>query len=454
VAAAIAPAAVPTNAPAASGCDLYASTNGSDSASGSESAPLRSVQKLIDKLSSGQTGCLQAGTYTDGGGTYVARFNKGGINLRSVPGARATVKGKIYFAPGNNKITVSNLTLDGRNSAGSLSISPEIMASDITLENNVITNEGTAICAMMGANGYGRAVRTVIRNNLFRNCGKDSHFEHAIYLQNTDDVQITDNVFKNSSAWAVHFYPDSQGTVVKRNVIDNNGSGVIFAGEGSQASSNNVVEQNVITNSKMNAGVLASWGSTVGRGNVVRNNCMRNSMGNIGGGGGFSVSGTVDAEPKYVNASAGDYRLTADSPCRSLLGGDAFNPGPSGSGSGSGSGGGSGTPAPAPTPSPTPTPTPAPTTKPGKAKGHKKPKKQAKKKARIARTKSVRKARAACKVAAKKAGIRKRNRKAAVKNCVAHATRSKKATKKQAAKKRIAKKQAAKKVAKKKRAKA
>ena len=45
-------------------CDLYASPSGSDSASGSLDAPLRSVQRLADSLSPGQVGCLRAGEST------------------------------------------------------------------------------------------------------------------------------------------------------------------------------------------------------------------------------------------------------------------------------------------------------------------------------------------------------------------------------------------------------
>src|SRR5215467_862763 len=47
---------------AAAPCALYASTAGNDSSSGTQAAPFRTVQKLVDSLSAGKTGCLAGGT--------------------------------------------------------------------------------------------------------------------------------------------------------------------------------------------------------------------------------------------------------------------------------------------------------------------------------------------------------------------------------------------------------
>src|SRR5688500_13484263 len=56
-----------TSAPAAADVtgDRVASKSGSDTAAGTLSSPYRTAQKLVDSLSSGQTGCLRQGTYAD-----------------------------------------------------------------------------------------------------------------------------------------------------------------------------------------------------------------------------------------------------------------------------------------------------------------------------------------------------------------------------------------------------
>ena len=62
-------------------------------------------------------------------------------------------------------------------------------------------------------------------------------------------------------------------------MIDGNGEGVLIAGGaeeyGPQASSDNVIEHNVITNSTQRHNVESHWGSPlVGERNVVRQNCI------------------------------------------------------------------------------------------------------------------------------------------------------------------------------------
>ena len=47
----------------------------------------------------------------------------------------------------------------------------------------------------------------------------------------------------------IHLYPNARRVRVHHNVMDRNGGGVIFAGDSSYASVDNVVEDNVITGS-------------------------------------------------------------------------------------------------------------------------------------------------------------------------------------------------------------
>jgi parallel beta helix pectate lyase-like protein len=348
-------------------CDLYASPFGSDGAVGSQAFPLRTPQKLADKLTAGQTGCLMSGTYsTEVSGPYVMRIGHGGapgapITIRSVPGQRATLRGIVYIVQGANNVTLSNLNFDGRRPTPDNTVSIQVMAEDVTVEDNDITNQAQAICMVLGSPGWGQAKRTIIRRNTFHDCGGfDNYLEHSVYVEWTENVLVTDNLFLRSGAYAVHMYPWAQHTTVTHNVMADNGGGAIFAGEADSASSNNVVSQNVITGSFGRPGIHSGWGGAAGVGNLASTNCMySNPLGHVDvSGGGFTASGNVIANPGYRDKAAGDYRLAPTSPCLSIVGYDtaaklmaATQPAP--------------TPTPTPTatasPSPTPTPTPTPT---------------------------------------------------------------------------------------------
>jgi parallel beta-helix repeat protein len=306
-------------------CTRVASPNGSDSGAGTEAQPFRSVQRLVDALGGGQTGCLRHGTFSGN-----VKFSKGGsagapVTLTSYPGERATIVGKFWIADSANFVTIASLNLDGRNSSDLPS--PEINGDDVVFADNDVTNQNSAICFNLGATDYGRAHRTVIERNRIHNCGRlpATNKQHGIYVEHASNVKIIDNVIVNNADRGVQLYPDAQGTYVARNVIDSNGVGFLFGGGdegfGPQASSGNVVERNVITNSTQHYNVQAYWGSwAVGQNNVLRENCIyggiydRDNHG-LGQQTGFVAQGNSLADPLFVDRAAGNYALRADSPC-------------------------------------------------------------------------------------------------------------------------------------------
>jgi hypothetical protein len=283
------------------------------------------VQRLVDALSPGETGCLRSGTYSQG----IVRFHHGGragapIRLTSYPGERARLVGGFVYVPhGADHVTVSDLDIDGSASA---EVTVQIMAADTVFERVGVTNDRRVSCMILGSNaGYGQAERTIVRESRFHDCGDpaDGSQDHAIYLENVDDAQIVDNVFWDASAWAIHLYPSARGTTVAHNVIDGNGRGVIFGGDASRASSHNVVEQNLITNSTADYNVQSYWGGPVGLDNIVRDNCLYNGKrGNVAPEEGFTAISNTVADPRYVDRDRRDYRLRPDSPCLSVVGYD------------------------------------------------------------------------------------------------------------------------------------
>ncbi len=329
------------SAPAASaaGCDRVASPAGSDSEAGSETAPFRSAQKLVDSLAAGQTGCLRAGNYTEN--VKIARGGSASapVVLSSWPGEQATVVGRLWVAKGANHVTVEHLYLDGRNA--SRLPSPTINAANTTFRHNDVTNQHTGICFSLGASSvgndpiWGRATDTLIEDNRIHDCGRlpATNQDHGVYIEASDRVVIRDNWIYDNADRGVQLFPDAQNTTIANNVIDNNGEGVNIGGDGGLASSNNTIENNLITNSTIRANVETWWGddSPVGSGNVVRGNCLASGKGGqVASERGLSATDNLVAHPDYSAAAQGDYRVPAGSPCSNRVDGQLV-PGPAGS---------------------------------------------------------------------------------------------------------------------------
>lgn len=319
-----------TEASASGTCTKVASPSGSDSASGTPSDPYRTAQKLADSLSAGEAGCLRSGRYHE----ESLKLTRGGradarVRLMSYPGERAEIVGRLWVARGADYVTISDLKLNGINA--NRHPSPSVTANHVTFRGNDVTNQHTGICFLLGKGGWGRAGSPVLEDNRIHNCGKlpATNYDHGIYIEDAADGKIINNMIYDNADRGIQFYPSAQRTRVTGNVIDGNGEGIIFGGAGGVTSSNNVIEGNIITNSRQRENV-ESWypsGNPIGRNNVVRRNCIWGGVRDDGDGGiqpqriGFSAYDNVRANPQFVNRANKDFRLAAGSPCRGLDGG-------------------------------------------------------------------------------------------------------------------------------------
>jgi Right handed beta helix region len=306
-------------AAASSSCTRFAAPYGSDAASGAEADPFASVGRLVDSLGPGETGCLFGGTYAEDvkvthGGTPAAP-----VTLRSRAGERATLRGRLWVAEGAADVVVEGLNLDGRNAGGLPS--PTVNGDRVVFRGNDVTNYHTAICFVLGsATGWGVAETVVIERNWIHDCGRlpSTNHDHGIYVETARNAQIVDNLIYDNADRGVQLYPDAQGTLVAYNVIDGNGEGVIFSGDGRTASSGNSVTANVITNSTLRFNVESWWpdGSPVGTENRAERNCLWSGHeGNIGPEVGFTARDNVVANPRFADRAAKRFTLAPDSPC-------------------------------------------------------------------------------------------------------------------------------------------
>ncbi len=314
-------------------CDRVASPGGSDSASGAPAAPVRTAAALIAGLAPGQVGCLRAGTYAGG-----LRVNHGGaagapIVVRSYPGEQAVITGRVYVPSGSDYVTFAALSLDGNFQSGERLPSPTVNANHVTFESDDVTNDHNGICFDIGSATWGFADSTVIAHDRIHDCGvlPSTNQQHGIYVQDATNTQIVDNVIVNNVDRGIQLYPNSTGAVITGNVIANNGEGIIFSGEGT-SSNNNLVEHNLIVNSKLRSDV-ESWypsGTPRGVGNLVRGNCVSTRAINTSSGG-FSAQNNLTVAPSELSATSdGSYAPAPGSACAALLGATIGAEGPEG----------------------------------------------------------------------------------------------------------------------------
>jgi len=305
-------------------CDLYAATNGSDSAPGTLTQPFATVQRLADALHAGQTGCLRDGTYTQDVTITHAGTASAPITLTSYPGERATLNGRLWIHQGADYVTITAMNLNGRNTNNLPS--PDINAAHTTFTANEVTNEHTAICFDIGSDTtYGRASDTTIQRNRIHDCGTlpAANHDHGIYVESSTGAQILENVIYNNADRGIQLYPDAQQTIIEHNIIDANGEGIIFSGDFGTASNNNTVAHNLITNATLRADI-ESWypaGNPTGQNNTVHDNCVwGGTTGTIQTTpNGFTATNNTTANPQYANPNTGDYRINNTSPCANQL---------------------------------------------------------------------------------------------------------------------------------------
>jgi Right handed beta helix region len=334
-----------TGSASAAGCDRYASPAGSDSGSGTSANPYRSVVRLDGSLSPGQTGCLLAGTYGDTStSSYLSNSGSaaGQITITPYPGATVTVVGMIDLA--GSYTTLNGLNIDGSNTAYSSERSgtscpyPVSTGLEIDGQNDILqyNNYYQSVASLRG-NGLGigwsgQANNTVIRYNRIHDVGGCDFYDHLIYLDSGNNVQIYDNwLWNDSHGWGIKLDPGPTNARIWSNVIDSAGSGFGFGNSsGDNPTAGNQVFQNVVLNSVGLSNPDIGWsqpGALVtspgllssSTGNEVYNNDSYDNPGGIAELSGvsssqLSVTNTISVNPGLVDTAAHDYAPVPGSP--------------------------------------------------------------------------------------------------------------------------------------------
>ena len=220
---------------------------------------------------------------------------------------------------------IEGLSLDGRNPENLHG--PLIYADDVVLRGNDITNQHIAICVAV-AREYDDPTphNVVIEGNRIHDCGElpATNHQHGIYIANAVGTVVRGNWIYANADRGVQLYPNADESIVTRNVIDGNGQGVIFGGDETSSSDNNLVARNVITHSNLRHNVESHWQGPTGVGNVARENCVYGGARPANGGietphDGFVARGNRTQDPGF-EPEARDFRLPGASMCATAQG--------------------------------------------------------------------------------------------------------------------------------------
>lgn len=319
------PIPVATRAPTR--CSHHVSTRGSDSGAGTAASPWRSLARLVGAWQPGWIGCLEGGFVEDvsirRGGTAT---NK--VVLRARPGARASIRGRVWIARGADHVVLANLVLDGRanRGAGRHDLpSPTINGHGALVLSNDISNARTRVCAVLGSiRGYGSTTGTTLAYNRIHDCGRRGrNTHHGIYVESALRTRIVYNAIYRNADRGIQLYPNAQRSLIMRNLIDGNGTGIIFSGAEGYASSNNRVLRNVIANSALRSNLEHYWEprGRMGTGNVAARNCLGGArQGDVAlPTNGYAARGNATGTLRYRDRPRGDFRPLPSSGCRATL---------------------------------------------------------------------------------------------------------------------------------------
>jgi parallel beta-helix repeat protein len=221
-----------TPAPPADGA-FYLATNGSDSNSGSKSAPWKSLYTSIKKLGPGDTLYVREGTYSFGGENIIDRHGTASnpITIRAYPGETPTFKGNttqsIFMWFRNAAyINVSGLIVYGDPSAATsvshggavFQYTGDTYGIDVT-NNDIYGSSAWAATMHIFYVGAGTVRDLTISGNLMDGKGSDGAGYHAYHDPNGTHILVANNTIRNFDQ-CVMIWSDTSALVLRDNRID------------------------------------------------------------------------------------------------------------------------------------------------------------------------------------------------------------------------------------------
>jgi parallel beta-helix repeat protein len=328
-------AAAPAPAAAAAAADpsayhLYVSTTGSDSNTGTQAKPFKTITKAAAAAKASTTVHVAAGTYAGNVSTKTSGSASARIRFVSDTKWGAKIVGtgsEAMWTNNGNYVEINGFDITGPGRLGILNYASNTLVANNHIHNLTLSGgcTGDGGAGVVNAT-YGSTNGDMI-GNVVHDIGKPGGCNgvQGLYSSNTGG-KIVNNVVYRVSSFGIHLWHAASGTTIANNTVFANGSagmgGGIVIGVGDSPGGvllNNVKVLNNIVYNNPRGGIQQycySGSSCIGTGNVVSNNLVYGSSTNVGMLKG-SATGTISGDPKFVSynpAGTGDYRLQSGSP--------------------------------------------------------------------------------------------------------------------------------------------
>lgn len=317
--------------PAGVTANYYVSPNGSDAGDGSLSRPWGTISHAAAHASPGTTIHVAPGLYlqaveTSVNGNALARVRF----LSDVKwAAKIVVDGYTAWTNRGEYVDIEGFDIAGDGCIGINNESSHVRIGynrvhDIPALSSLCGNDGGAGIA---DSNYTGTDDNVIGNVVY-DIGSHEHpnqLVHGIYHSNRGG-RIVNNLVCRVAAWGITTWHAAREVIIVNNTVVNNGAGGIMVGAGDAPGgivndytrvSNNVAAYNV-SGCCSNAGYgIQERGATGSHNRYFNNLVYQNQAGTIQFQNGLAATGTINANPEFVNYTgdcSGDYHLRPSSP--------------------------------------------------------------------------------------------------------------------------------------------
>jgi hypothetical protein len=309
--------------------DLYVSPNGSDSATGTQAAPFRTISKAASVAAAGTTVHVAPGTYN--GNVSTPKSGTASAPIRYVSdstwGAKIIGTGTEFHWNNNGSyVQIVGFDISGPGRGGILNMGSHTLIASNHVHNLTVSGGCTGSGGAGIVNANYQATDCDIIGNVVHDVGVPGACNgvQGIY-HSLLRGKIANNLSYRNSSFGIHLWHAANETTIVNNTVFNNGSssmgGGIVVGRGDSGAGvmNNTLILNNIVYNNPSSGISQycySGDNCIGTGNVVANNLVYGSRTAISLKVG-SATGTIAADPQFVNYQAsglGDYHLRSTSP--------------------------------------------------------------------------------------------------------------------------------------------
>lgn len=333
----------------------YVATTGSDSNPGTQAAPFKTIAKGSRALAAGDTLLIRGGTYNEqmmgGYGGFVFQNGTPGAYTRyaAYPGEQVIVKPSggqfvAWFSPTTAYIELSGMVLDGTNVDHNVVKMAGGRGDLYPRHNRLLRNEiKQAPYPWKAVSVLAKGPNEFIGNKIYNSNS------YGMYLSGHNGL-VEGNIIHDNAGYAIHLFDQNHsvnGWVIRNNIMYNNGGNyrptyapwngnvrplpAVLLSRGKNEFYNNLVYNNpnggvsvygngdgtLVANNTIygngKSGITVS--DTINNARIINNISWGNRSAQIADNGrGTVLQNNLTTDPKFVNASAGDFGLQAGSP--------------------------------------------------------------------------------------------------------------------------------------------